>query len=204
MKAISPAFTLAGRLATDATLVLTSPSRNAYSAETAWITLDEHATVELCTYSPGCLGWSRRSRAWCVARGPVEVDVAALRADLRPGGALYEAVQRVIAGHTVEWDGQNMVGRMTPDAADAEAEIESYCSHDDRYATRREVWDAAEWLYEFASDTLTGDEDADALEALAAECHAAADSDHVVLTGSVRDVLTEVRDTKRAQSGQDE
>lgn len=203
-KAKLPAFTLEGRLATDTTMVLESPSANPYTAETAWITLDEHGTLELYAFSPGCLGWSRRARAWRVARGPVEVDVAALRADLRPGGALYEAVQRVVVGHTVEWDGQYMVGRLTPDAADAEAEIEWHLSREFWYTTRREVCDAAEWLSEFAYDTLTGDEDTEALEALATECHAAALSDHVVLTGSVRDVLTKIRDEKRARSGQDE
>lgn len=203
-KAKLPAFTLEGRLATDATLVLTSPSRNPHTAETAWITLDEHGTLELYAFSPGHLGWNRRTRAWYVARGPVEVDVAALRADLRPGGALYEAVLRVVVGHTVEWDGQNMVGRLTPDAADADDEIERHLSEGDRYATRREVWDAAEWLYEYASYTLTGDEDDDALTALATECHAAAVLDHVVLTGCVRDVLSQIRDSKRARSGQDE
>src|SRR4051812_34949338 len=51
--------------------------------------------------------------------GDVALDIARLTADLEEGGALAVLIDRITAGHTVEWDGNNFVGRLTRDAQDA-------------------------------------------------------------------------------------
>jgi hypothetical protein len=65
--------------------------------------------------------------------GDCTVDVDALRNDLSAGGELAVLIDRVIAGHSVDWDGRNMVGRMTDDAHDALSAIASALDDNDRY-----------------------------------------------------------------------
>lgn len=47
------------------------------------------------------------------------LDVERLRADLRDGGELSRLIDRIIEGHTAEWDGNNVVGVLTEDARNA-------------------------------------------------------------------------------------
>jgi hypothetical protein len=102
--------------------------------------------------------------------------------DLRisiPPGAAREAIQgfvadnvdlfrRVIAGHSVEWDGSNHVGRLTDDARDALETLERKAESIESIA----VWTAADWIAEGFSlaefvekgARAYGDECADAAE----------------------------------------
>ncbi|MBN9007105.1 MAG: hypothetical protein J0H40_17025 [Rhizobiales bacterium] len=77
-----------------------------------------------------------RTLVWSLASsmdGDCTVDVDALRNDLSAGGELAVLIDRVIAGHSVDWDGRNMVGRMTDDAHDALSAIASALDDNDRY-----------------------------------------------------------------------
>lgn len=56
--------------------------------------------------------------------GETKLDVDRLREDLEDGGVLAGLLDRSIAGHTVEWNGSNYVGRLTEDARDASDEIQ--------------------------------------------------------------------------------
>lgn len=52
--------------------------------------------------------------------------------------------ERVHAGHTVEFDGSNMGGVLTEDAADASAELEAVL---EKLRSEVNVWSAADWLW---------------------------------------------------------
>lgn len=56
--------------------------------------------------------------------GEAALDVERLAGDLEEGGKLNQLIGRIIAGHTVEWDGNNYVGRLTRDAQDAADELQ--------------------------------------------------------------------------------
>jgi hypothetical protein len=58
----------------------------------------------------------RRDLALLVAEGPMIVDPDRLRDLLEKARTL---VERVVAGHSVEWDGSNRVGRLTDDGEEA-------------------------------------------------------------------------------------
>ena len=95
--------------------------------------------------------------------GALKADRAdALIAELRP------LLARVHAGHAVEWDGRNNVGRLTDDAADARFEIEpkiwGWVDDDDFIR----VWDAGDWLQlssaaDLGSTAATTDDQLDAM-----------------------------------------
>ena len=56
--------------------------------------------------------------------GRVKLDMPALRHDLKAGGKLAALINRIIAGHDVEWDRSNMRGRLTDDAREASDDLE--------------------------------------------------------------------------------
>lgn len=99
---------------------------------------------------------------------------------------------RICDGHSIEWDGSNMVGQMS-DAGQAAVDellagIEAEVSDSDW-----SLWDVGDWL---ANDDLGGLNAAttdDEMGAIAAEIESAANHDHVVLAGSVEDYLREKR-----------
>jgi hypothetical protein len=69
--------------------------------------------------------------------GMATIDTAELRRDLRDGGKLSTLIDRIIAGHTVEWDGSNMRGRMTDDAREASDDLESALKGPDTWGSYR-------------------------------------------------------------------
>jgi hypothetical protein len=86
------------------------------------------------------LAWSTERRTG----GVNALDVAALRRDLKTGGELRDLLQRVAAGHEVIWDGNNHVGILDEDAAQACRELDRHFETIS-FSTGLEVWDAAEW-----------------------------------------------------------
>lgn len=57
---------------------------------------------------------------------PCMIDVERLRADLANGGRIARWIDRIKAGHTVDWDGSNMRGRLDSDAQIADMDLEDY------------------------------------------------------------------------------
>jgi hypothetical protein len=100
--------------------------------------------------------------------------------------------QRVLDGATIEWDGNNHVGRLTEDAQDAEIDIEMLIDRIEPEA-HLQVWDVADWLGQNGDRELgisvasTPEE----LAALAAEIESDAAADGIVLNGDIEEYLTE-------------
>lgn len=110
------------------------------------ICIDEDSEVSLSTrtYWGGdgvpMREWHRRDLAYTVMPN---ADAATLRAELGEDGRLARLIDRIIAGHTTEWDGSNMVGKLTADAADADERLEErlydYPTYDGQVASA-EIW----------------------------------------------------------------
>lgn len=103
---------------------------------------------------------------------------------------------RVCDGHSIDWDGHNMVGRLTPAAEEAWQELE------DALTTLPEsewsLWDVADWLEDVDVDANATDEE---LAALAASIESDLPAEHVVLTGDVLPKLQQKRDYARDRAG---
>ena len=65
--------------------------------------------------------------------GDVGVDDERLLADLDEGGPLYPLLRFILDGWTIEWDGNNHVGRFTDDAHEAMALLDEMISAYDDY-----------------------------------------------------------------------
>ena len=128
--------------------------------------------------------WHRLTLAWEVLQGPAELDVAALRRDLGPGGPLHDLLlERITAGRTTEWNGSNYVGVLDADAAQADEELRARLADDpDRFCTRRTVWAAADWLaLELSIPGLSADTTDAELEEVVERLDTEARGEHVVL-----------------------
>lgn len=198
----SSEFSLTGKVASGTRVVLDDDPNHPIRNRTALLTLEKDGVFDvMCLTDVGGAYLPQGTLTWTVASAPGEVNTDALRADLLPGGPLHDAAVRVVAGHSVEWDGRNWVSYLTPGARDAYEEIDVFLSRDDgQYLTGREVVDADAWLHESAYRELTGAEDDDALEALAGKWAAEAANDGIVLVGDVRTLLRTIRDEKRRDS----
>lgn len=139
--------------------------------------------------------WHGRTLTWTFAAEILDLET--LREDLGEGGRLAVLLDRVKAGHSVKWDGNNHVGRLSEDAEEANEEISrllgewhAECAYAD---TTRAVWNAADWLqspYDIADNDLGPDSTAEEIEALArAMVEAAADDGAILRQGDVEDVL---------------
>lgn len=88
--------------------------------------------------------WHHRTLRWSVAPQLSKVGCKELLEDPK----VVALLGRIHAGHSVEWDGNNMVGRLTEDASDASYNLQKYLdekyNNDDTYHCN--VWDAGEWL----------------------------------------------------------
>ena len=198
----SPELTVTGSLASGTRVVLDDAPNHPNRNRTALLTLEKDGVFDVvCLTDVGGTYLPKGTLTWTVANAPGEVNTDALRADLLPGGLLHDAAARVVAGHSVEWDGRKWASHLTPHARDAYDEIDFFLSRDEgQYLTGREVVDAEAWLHESAYRELTGAEDDDALEALANSCVAEAERDGIVLVGDVRTLLRTIRDKKRGNS----
>lgn len=156
-----------------------------------------HAYLE--TYSPG-QGvppemWHGRVLSFPVQRSR-PVDGQALVEWLRDGDG-QSLLQRIVAGHSVEWDGSNHVGELTDDATEARDTLAYWLEHnaptlDGDHAG---LWTAEDWLY--GSDLpitaeTTDDEISDLADRLTEE---ATETDAVVR--GIYTFLIEMRDDLR-------
>ena len=133
--------------------------------EEAYIEIDKDGTVSLRTRTrygrrdgtPEDV-WHGRRLVFTLASsegGACALDVDQLREDLSPGGELAVLIDTVRRGHSIVFDGNNYVGRLTDEAKDATYELNSLYD----YTSDASVWDAEEWL-------IVGDSDADVLDDL--------------------------------------
>lgn len=146
--------------------------------------------------------YHRRDLVWQIAsarNGSCAVDVEALRDDLAEGGVLSRLLDRVRAGHSIEWDGSNMVGRLTDDAEEAREEISYLIAASRRYASDTMVMSAEEWLcgqddggVVLGRLEISVDATAEQISDCAAECVAQAEMDGIILTGDMAEVIRSV------------
>lgn len=149
----------------------------------AYVQLDEDGDVT--TGYSGEIGggvpahvWHGRTLRWTVPAS-VRGDVLA---DLLAGDAL-PLLQRVHAGHSVQWDGNNHCGTLDDDARTASDELAALLSGLEDEADNVPVWDVADWL--FSNCTLPDHWHTQSLADAVAEIEAVARSERVALDGDI-------------------
>jgi hypothetical protein len=124
--------------------------------------------------------WHGCTLTWMIMSGPGVLDVAALRQDLEGPGELHGLMRRVAAGHEVIWDGNNHIGILDEDAAQARRELDHHFETVS-YSTGREVWDAGEWLQDSEIEGLTSTSTDEQLDSLVESLERWAESEGVIL-----------------------
>jgi hypothetical protein len=116
-------------------------------------------------------------------------------------GAIADLIDRIIAGHTVEWDGNNNVGRLTEDAGDASEELDVLLQA--APTSDLVVTDASPWLWgDMGLDEFIdaiADDDAETILAIA-------ERDGVVIRDGLQGIqatLDEARERWRLEHGDD-
>lgn len=140
--------------------------------------------------------WHGRALRWSVPAS-VRGDVLA---DLLAGDAL-PLLQRVHAGHSVQWDGNNHRGDLDDDARAASDELSALLSdlHDE--ADNVPVWDVADWL--FSNCTLPDHWHNQPLADAVAEIEAEARSERVALDGDIARCLLDWAERSFDEGGND-
>lgn len=99
-----------------------------------------------------------------------------------------ELLAQICAAHSIEWDGNNLVGEMTEDGWDALAaltdEINELPSH------QWGLWRAEEWLNDYATEYIDADTTPEKIAELAADLEEEAKGDHIILDEDVSEFLT--------------
>lgn len=127
-----------------------------FNPQPAYIEMDEDGEVR-ADYS-GEIGnavpmyvWHRRTLRW-------RIDAAAngdSLADFLESDEARALLERIHAGHEVDWDGNNHSGSLDDDAQAASDELDSILEEDwQRPYDTTEVWDAANWLGDLQIDQL--------------------------------------------------
>lgn len=126
------------------------------NAQPAYLELDEDGTV--CVDYSGEIGNAITSDVWHgrTLRYPVNPALSQSGID-RLIDAAMPLLERVYAGHDVEWDGSNFVGRMTDDAAAASEKLERLCEEwgPDPFDIVN-IQEALDWAMWSWNDVLTG------------------------------------------------
>lgn len=162
----------------------------------SYIQLNNDGSVS-ADYS-GEIGNAKPASVWhnVDLRYPVNPAVSgkALREFLSGDGKLL--LERIHAGHDTEWNGDNLVGILTDDARQAEAELESAIED----LELAEVWTAKDWLFSSCNlaEVWSGKPLADAV----AELELAVDS-NCHLEGSIQEVLLEAAENEFDEDGDD-
>ncbi|MDF1501313.1 hypothetical protein [Roseisolibacter sp. H3M3-2] len=144
----------------------------------------------------------KRTLTWTVFSGLGELNVAALRAALAPGGELYDRMVAVAAGHGVDQNDHNRRGVLDRDATRA---MESLRRHfgETSYATTGHMKHASDWLASSECYGLNADTSDDDLVMIAFFLELDARLERVSLVGALdelrrrREHLQYARDTTR-------
>lgn len=117
------------------------------AAQPAYIELSEHGTVT--AYYSADVGnaipmyvWHARALRW---RVPADVTGDALAAFIERPDVL-QLLERIHAGHSVAWDGNNRVGLLTADAQDARDDLQRLIEQDLDDEACASIWEAADWF----------------------------------------------------------
>jgi hypothetical protein len=114
-------------------------------------------------------------------------------------GEALPLLERIHAGHSVDWDGNNHVGSLSDDAQEASDDLriglEMFGYEYDRIA----VWDVSEWL--FNCNKLTDHWRDQSLDEAVTSIEAGATSESVKLLGDVRDELLDEVERRFDEAG---
>lgn len=117
-----------------------------YKPQPVYIELDPSNQTVYARYDPEVGNavpmavYLRQRRRYYLNCIPTTAAMNGLMEELSP---LFE---RIFAGHTEEWDGNNDRGRLTPDALEASEELERYLMDLQDDLPTVEAWDAGDWL----------------------------------------------------------
>lgn len=104
----------------------------------------------------------------------------------------------IVQGHSIEWNGHNMKGRLTDDAYSAIVRINTDIDNSQFYTEDYwEFWNIDDWLGN-ASDFISASTTDDELERIADDLSTTAEDDNIVLSDDdILRYLTSARDTMR-------
>lgn len=98
-----------------------------------------------------------------------------------------ELLAEICAAHSIEWDGNNLVGEMTADGWDALAAL---IDEIDALPSRQwGLWQVEEWLNDYAAEYIDADTTPAKIAELAAELEIEAKEDHIILDGDISEFL---------------
>lgn len=137
--------------------------------------------------------WHRRI-LWYILSIVPTVDVAnQLMDDVLP------LAERVVAGHSIEWDGCNHVGRLTEDAQDASDGIRDIVMEIGNDPGNRQIaWDW-ECCYDGCVHVMRADATEEEIDEAVAEVEALAASEGAILEFDLTAKLREIRDEMQAE-----
>lgn len=148
--------------------------------------------------------WHGRRREYVLATGPAVIALDQIREDLKDGGKLSILIDRIRAGHSVDWDGSNFRGKLNDDADEADRELDSMINDDWRgnpYVNDGwSVWDESEYAYDAMKTEVKSDWTNERIEEWLTEIRSFADGDCVMLTGDATEYVREYRDKLRAEA----
>lgn len=121
-------------------------------------------------------------------------DQDALHAFL--GGEFAQSLLGAVCdGFSSEWNGSNIVGVLTEREYAALVDLEQAIA--DLPTSEWHLWVTEEYLYDWAHEAVSGGLSDEALESLAAQMEQEAATNHIVLTGSALDYITDLRNELR-------
>lgn len=177
-----------GNLLTGALAPLYCKYPSQCNPQPAFVEMDEDGEVS-ADYSADSGGtpshvWHNRTMRWAV---PAEVNGKTL-ADLLQGDEVRGLLERIHAGHSVDWDGSNHRGTLDGDAQDASYDLERRLERLAEDPTDLDqVWSVGDWL--FSSCSLAQHWENQSLDEAVAEIESAAEGEGVSLDGDVRECL---------------
>jgi hypothetical protein len=127
--------------------------------------------------------YNGRTLTW---RIPSDISGDAL-ADFLERDDVVSLLIRIHSGHTVEWDGRNMAGKLTDDAQDANERLEYLASALNDASERTVVWEVGDWL--FTSCSLSEHWSKMPLSEAVEIAEATANDDGIYLDGDVGEAL---------------
>jgi hypothetical protein len=104
-------------------------------------------------------------------------------------------ITKIIDGHSIDWVDDSFRGSLTKTAQAAWDEL--VADLENLPETNWSLWDVADWLHDWAGDTITAATTDDELKKLVEQCKSIAAGEHVVLDGDILDYITSYRDEAR-------
>lgn len=144
--------------------------------------------------------WLGREQEWaceCSAGAMVCPNALAIE---ELADALAPLLQRAHDGHSVQWDGQNNIGRLTDDAAEASDAIMAMMSRCEWTRDDVSIWNADEWIGSMAGDGVGVNSTDGEIDAMAEDDARQAREDGVILIGSTAKARRDAREELREMS----